>query len=90
MKKGLEFDLIEMFGCGNDNEYVVGERVEYLWEDEEFNDLDNYSEEFVNGWNELKDRLKGGMIVNKEFLGDINFELVGEDILMWFIEESEY
>jgi len=86
----MENELIELFGCGNDNEYVVGERVESLWEDEEYNDVDNYGEDWVEDWIDLKNRLKGGMIVNKDYNVDINFELVGEDILMWFIEEKIY
>ena len=83
----MEKILIDLFGCGNDNEYKIGERVECLFEDDEYNDRENYDDDFVDGWIELKNRLKNGMIVNKEFNGDINFELVGEDILMWFIEE---
>ena len=83
----MEEILIDLFGCGNDNEYEIGERVECLFEDDEYNDRENYDDDFVDGWIELKNRLKDGDIVNKEFNGDINFELVGEDILMWFIEE---
>jgi len=79
----MEEILIDLFSCGNDNEYESGERIECLFEDEEYNDRENYDDEFVDDWIELKNRLKNEMIVNKKF----NFELVGEDILMWFIEE---
>jgi hypothetical protein len=63
----MENVLIEWFGCGNDNEYKVGERVEYLWEDIEYSDRDNYDDEFVDEWVDLKNRLKNGNIVNDEW-----------------------
>ncbi len=83
----MENVLIEWFGCGNDNEYGVGERVEMLWENIEYSDRENYDDEFVDSWEDLKSRLRNGNIVNDEWDIEFNFELRGEDILMWFIEK---
>ena len=83
----MENVLIEWFGCGNDNEYEVGKRIEELWLDIEYNDRENYDDEFVDGWIDLKNRLRNGNIVNDEWDIEFNFELRGEDILMWFIEK---
>jgi len=87
-KEKMDDVLIEMFGCGNDNEYVEGEYVEYLWEDEEYNDKDNYDDEFVDEWNDLKNRLRNGKLINDKWYDEMNFELRGEDILMWFISKG--
>lgn len=85
--ENFENELIEFWGCGNDSEYEVGERVEYLWEDSEYSDRENYDDGFVDGWIDLKNRLRNGKIVNDEWDVEMNFELRGEDILMWFIEK---
>jgi hypothetical protein len=55
--------------------------------DDEYNDRENYDDEFVDGWIDLKNRLRNGNIVNDEWDVEFNFELRGEDILMWFIEK---
>ena len=83
----MENVLIEWFGCGNDNEYEINERVEELWEDVEYSDRDNYDDEDVDRWIDLKNRLKEGNIVNNEWDVEFNFELRGEDVLMWFINK---
>jgi hypothetical protein len=88
--ENFENELIEMFNSGNDNYYGEGERVEELWLDDEYNDRENYDDEFVDGWIDLKNRLRNGNIVNDEWDVEINFELRGEDILMWFIEGKEW
>jgi len=83
--ESMENVLIEWFCIGNDNQYKKGERVEELWYDEEYSDRDNYGDEFVDKWIDLKNRLKNGSVINDEWNDEFHFELKGEDILMWFI-----
>lgn len=82
----MENELIEMFNNGNDNYYGKGKKVKYLFEDDEFNNDENYDEEFIDGWEDLKNRLKEGKIIIEDDDIVYNFELKKEDILMWFIE----
>jgi hypothetical protein len=90
--ENFENELIMMFVDGNDNYYGEGKKVEYLYEDIEYGDKDNYDGEFVNNWIDLKDRLKGGDIKIEMGFDNIvyNFELKGEDVLMWFIEGKKW
>ena len=89
--ENFENELITMFCEGNDNYYGEGEKVEIDWEDEEYNDKENYDDEFVDGFRDLKKRLKKGSIKVEEDDGIVyNFELKGKDILMWFIEGKEW
>jgi len=90
--KNFENELITMFVEGNDNFYGEGERVEIEFENDEYNNKENYDDEFVNGFRDLKKRLKKGNIEIKVEDDNIvyNFELKGEDILMWFIEGKEW
>ena len=83
----MEEVLIDEFFDGNEGEYEIGERVECFYCDEEYSDDDNYDEDDIEMWNDLKDRLRGGsLVVSKEY-GVFNFELVGEDVLMWLINK---
>jgi hypothetical protein len=47
--------MIYDFNCGNDNEYDEGELVEFRYEEIEKGDLDNYDEEDVNMFYEMRD-----------------------------------
>jgi hypothetical protein len=83
----MEEVLIDEFFVGNEGGYEIDERVECFYCDEEYSDEDNYDDEDIEMWNDLKDRLrKGSLVVSKEY-GVFNFELVGEDVLMWLINK---
>jgi hypothetical protein len=86
--------MIEDFSCGNDNEFKVGSRVSFLFEEIEKADLDNYEEEDVNEFLSVRDFIKneGGKV---KYVGTFNdepleyiFELVnnGKDIKCSWIE----
>jgi len=86
--------MIDDFCCGNDNEFKVGSRVSFLFEEIEKADLDNYEEEDVNEFLSIRDFIKneGGKV---KYVGAFNdepleyiFELVNnsKDIKCSWIE----
>ena len=46
--------MIYDFNCGNDNEYEIGEEIEFRYEEIEKCDLNNYDEEDVNMFYEMR------------------------------------
>ncbi len=65
--------MIEDFNCGNDNEFKVGSRVSFLFEEIEKVDLDNYEEEDVNEFLNVREFIKneGGEV---KYMGEFNDE----------------
>jgi hypothetical protein len=65
--------MIEDFSCGNDNEFKVGSRVSFLFEEIEKADLDNYEEEDVNEFLNVREFIKneGGEV---KYIGEFNDE----------------
>ena len=65
--------MIEDFSCGNDNEFKVGSRVSFLFEEIEKADLDNYEEEDVNEFLSVREFIKneGGEV---KYIGEFNDE----------------
>jgi hypothetical protein len=89
--ENMESILMGMVLGSDDCYYGEGKRVEWLWEDEEYGDEKSYDDVFVGGWKDLKNRLrKGNIVYNGWFDVEMNFELRGEDILMWFIEGKDW
>jgi hypothetical protein len=84
--------MIDEFNCGNDNEYKVGSRVSFKFEECEKGDLDNYDEEDVNAFFEIRKYIEdeGGEL---KYIGEFDdkdleytFKVVGEDIECSWIE----
>jgi hypothetical protein len=50
--------MIDEFCCGNDNEYKVGSKVSFLFEEIEKGDLDLYEEEDVNNFFKIREFIK--------------------------------
>jgi len=81
--------MIYDFNCGNDNEYDEGELVEFRYEEIEKGDLDNYDEEDVNMFYEVRKYISEVKEVNYLNENDkINYKFVVEenDIVCSFIE----
>jgi len=86
-------EMIYDFCCGNDNEYKVGSKVSFLFEEDEKGDDDLYDEEDVKNFFEVREFIKneGGEIkyikldIDNEDLEYI-FKVVGSDIECSWIE----
>jgi len=88
IKNYLE-SMIYSFNCGNDNEYEVGKVIEFKYEEIEKCDLDNYDEEDVNMFYEVRKYISEVKEVNYLNENDkINYKFVVEenDIVCSFIE----
>jgi hypothetical protein len=81
--------MIDEFNCGNDNEYKVGSRVSFKFEECEKGDLDNYDEEDVELFFKVRNYLKEEGEV-KMILGyneiEYSFKVSKKDIVCSFIE----
>ena len=84
--------MIDEFCCGNDNEYKVGSKVSFLFEECEKGDDDLYDEEDVKDFFEVREFIKneGGEI---KYIGEFNdknleytFKVIGSDIECSWIE----
>jgi DNA-dependent RNA polymerase auxiliary subunit epsilon len=83
--------MIDEFCCGNDNEYKVGSKVSFLFEECEKGDDDLYDEEDVKDFFEVREFIKNenGEI---KYIGEFNdkdleytFKVIGSDIeCSWF------
>jgi hypothetical protein len=80
-------EMLDEFGCGNDNEYEIGRLLESRWEECEKGDLDNYEEEDVNFYFECKNIL--GEDVYKVIIDKCEFSLYveGEDLVLSWIND---
>ena len=85
-------EMIYDFCCGNDNEYEVGSRVSFKFEEIEKADLDLYDEEDVNNFIEVREFIKneGGEVKYKGEFNDepleYTFKVIGSDIECSWIE----
>ena len=84
--------MIDEICCGNDNEYKVGSKVSFLFEEIEKGDLDLYEVEDVNEFFEIREFIKneGGEI---KYIGsfqdedlEYTFKVIGGDIECSWIE----
>ena len=84
--------MIDEFCCGNDNEYKVGSKVSFLFEECEKGDDDLYDEEDVKDFFEVREFIKneGGEI---KYIGEFNdkdleytFKVIGSDIECSWVE----
>jgi DNA-dependent RNA polymerase auxiliary subunit epsilon len=84
--------MIDEFCCGNDNEYKVGSKVSFLFEECEKGDDDLYDEEDVKDFFEVREFIKNenGEI---KYIGEFNdkdleytFKVIGSDIECSWIE----
>lgn len=84
--------MIDDFCCGNDNDYPVGKRMSFLFEECEKSDLDNYDEDEVNDFYEVREFIsnEGGEV---KYIGEFNdkdleytFKVVDGDIECSWIE----
>jgi hypothetical protein len=85
-------EMIYDFCCGNENEYKVGSKVSFLYEECEKGDDDLYDEEDVKNFFEVKEFIKNEGDEVK-YVGDFNdkpleynFKVIGSDIECSFIE----
>lgn len=88
IKNYLE-SMIYDFCCGNDNEYKKGKLVKFKYEEEEKGDLNNYDEEDVNMFYEVRKYIKevGEVIYLNEDDGiEYKFVVKKKDIVCSFIE----
>jgi hypothetical protein len=85
-------EMIYDFCCGNENEYKVGSKVSFLYEECEKGDDDLYDEEDIKNFFEVKEFIKneGDEI---KYVGEFNdkpleynFKVIGGDIECSFIE----
>ena len=85
-------EMIYDFSSGNDNEYKVGSKVSFLFEEIEKGDLDNYEKEDVNNFFEIREFIKneGGEV---KYIGSFDdedleyiFKVVGSDIECSWVE----
>jgi hypothetical protein len=85
-------EMIDDFCCGNDNEYKVGSKVSFLFEEDEKGNDDLYDEEDVKNFFEVREFIKneGGEI---KYIGNFDdedleyiFKVVGSDIECSWIE----
>ena len=82
-------EMIYDFCVGNDNEYEIGEEIEFRYEEIEKGDLDNYDEEDVNRFYEVRKYISEvGEIVYLDENSKIEykFEVIENDIVCRFIE----
>ena len=84
--------MLDEFCSGNDNEYKVGSKVSFLFEEIEKGDLDNYEEEDVNNFFEVREFIKneGGEV---KYIGSFDdkdleytFKVIEDDIECSWIE----
>ena len=96
LKNEKVVDYFEMmiydFCVGNDNDYPVGKRMSFLFEECEKSDLDNYDEDEVNDFYEVREFIsnEGGEV---KYIGEFNdkdleytFKVVDGDIECSWIE----
>jgi hypothetical protein len=85
-------EMIYDFCSGNDNEYKVGSKVSFLFEECEKGDDDLYDEEDVKAFFEVREFIKneGGEV---KYIGEFNdkdleytFKVIGSDIECIWIE----
>ena len=85
-------EMIDNFCCGNDNEYKVGSKVSFLFEEDEKGDDDLYDEEDVKNFFEIREFIKseGGEV---KYIGEFNdkpleytFKVIGNDIECSWLE----
>jgi hypothetical protein len=88
-------NMIQDFNDGNDNEYPVGEEMEFEYNGIEREDVDNYGEEEVNAFKEAREFLKknGPITINDRIVASsiarntIGNKLIGQSIIQ--IEEGD-
>ena len=85
-------EMIDNFCCGNDNEYKVGSKVSFLFEEDEKGNLNYYDKEDVNNFFEIREFIKneGGEVM---YIGNFDdedleyiFKVIGSDIECSWIE----
>jgi hypothetical protein len=85
-------EMIYDFCCGNDNEYKVGSKLSFLYEECEKSDDDLYDEKDIKNFFEVKEFIKneGGEV---KYIGEFNdkgleytFKVIGSDIECSWIE----
>jgi len=96
LKNEKVVDYFEMmiydFSCGNDNDYKPGKRISFLFEECEKSDLDNYDEDEVNDFYEVRKFIEdeGGEVKYMGMFGDddleYTFKVIGDDIKCSFLE----
>lgn len=85
-------EMINDFCCGNDNEYKVGSKVSFLYEEIEKGDFDIYDDEDVENFYYVKEFIlnEGGEVKYMGKLGDDDLEYIfkidGDDIECSWIE----
>jgi hypothetical protein len=79
-------NMIQDFNDGNDNEYPVGEEMEFEYNGIEREDVDNYGEEEVNAFKEAREFLKknGPITINDRI--DYTYSTDGNNIKMEWVE----
>jgi hypothetical protein len=79
--------MIEVFGDGNDNEYPVGQKMEFRYEGIDKADNDYYNGDQIEEFKNTRDFLeqKGPITFNHDKI-DFTFSSDGEDIIMNWIE----
>jgi hypothetical protein len=83
--------MIYDFNCGNDNEYDEGDLVEFRYEEIEKGDLDNYDEEDVNMFYEMRNYISEVKEIKYKSDDDgieYIFSVEGNDIVCRFKEVS--
>jgi hypothetical protein len=85
-------EMIEDFNCGNDNEYKPGSKVKFLYEEDEKSNIDNYEEEDVKNFYEVREFIKNNGDKVK-YIGEFNdkpleytFKVIGNDIECSWLE----
>ena len=85
-------EMIEDFNCGNDNEYKPGSKVKFLYEEDEKSNIDDYEEEDVKNFYEVREFIKNNGDKVK-YIGEFNdkpleytFKVIGSDIECSWIE----
>ena len=84
--------MIDDFCCGNDNEYKVGSKVSFLFEEDEKCDDDLYDEEDIKNFFEVREFIKNegdeikyvGEFNDKSL--EYNFKVIGSDIECSWVE----
>jgi len=85
-------EMIDDFCNGNDNEYKVGSKVSFKFEEDEKTNDDNYEEEDINNFINIREFIlnEGGEV---KYIGtfddedlEYTFKVIGNDIECSFIE----
>ena len=85
-------EMINDFCNGNDNEYKVGSKVSFKFEEDEKTDDNNYEEEDINNFINVRKFIlnEGGEVKYIGIFGDedleYTFKVIGNDIECSFIE----